>query len=300
MKQVAAFLESVGGFNLFVHDANDTFISAEIARHGVWEKFETELMMRFATDGGAVVDVGANLGWYSVVAALHIGSKGRVLAIEPEPANYALLCANIELNNLPNVTSVMAAVGETEQIVSLSLSSENRGDHRVGSALNLRDTVQVQQRPLAAICADAGLRAETVSILKVDIQGGETGLLRASCDFLSRIPSASGIFIEFSPVLLGEDREAFVDLVEALGRRIYLVDQSQRLLIPTTPRKLRRLGRRIIADAPFEDFGLDLLLTNNRAVPSSFRTFKGEVQRWKGELAAILDPWGRRQRAASR
>ena len=85
---------------LYVHGEQDQFVSRRIREHGVWEPYETSLVLRLLQPGDVFVDVGANIGYFSVLAASLVGDAGKVFAFEPDPDNFQLLCANAELNGL--------------------------------------------------------------------------------------------------------------------------------------------------------------------------------------------------------
>ena len=80
---------------------------------GVNEKYETELFKKMVQDGMVVVDIGANIGYYTLIAAKLVGNKGIVYAFEPEPSNYELLCQNIAINGYTNVVPIEKAVSKT-------------------------------------------------------------------------------------------------------------------------------------------------------------------------------------------
>jgi len=67
--------------------------------------------------GWIVVDVGAHVGWYTLIAGIKVGPKGKVLAIEPEPRNFSILCRNIHDNRLNNVISLRIALSDSDSLV---------------------------------------------------------------------------------------------------------------------------------------------------------------------------------------
>jgi hypothetical protein len=83
---------------LQVHGSADQVVSASLRDNRIWEPFETRLFVDLLKPGDVVVDVGANLGYFSIIAGALVGAAGRVFAFEPDPDNYALVQANIALN----------------------------------------------------------------------------------------------------------------------------------------------------------------------------------------------------------
>ena len=107
-------------------------VTERIVHSGVWEPVETAIMLRLLAPGMTVVDVGANLGYHAVIASRLVGPGGRVIAFEPEPRNHALLTANIKRNHCANVEVHRNAVSdEVGQSITLHLSADNLGDHRI-------------------------------------------------------------------------------------------------------------------------------------------------------------------------
>lgn len=128
--------------------------------------------------GGTVVDVGANIGCFAIVAASRTGPDGRVIAIEPDPDIFAQLEYNVQLNGLANVTALCCAVGGSNQEVTL-VSSENSlhsSTFRIvdSHAVNGRE-ISVQSRRLVDILDEMDI-AE-VDLLKLDCEGAEYEIL---------------------------------------------------------------------------------------------------------------------------
>ena len=98
---------------LYVHGPQDLHVSAAIRTHGIWEAFETSLFLSLLRAGDVCLDVGANIGYYSVLAATKVGEDGAVFAFEPESNNVALLSANLALNQCRNVCWWPVALGAT-------------------------------------------------------------------------------------------------------------------------------------------------------------------------------------------
>ena len=94
-----------------------------------WEKHETDIFLDLFRPGQNFLDVGANIGYYTCLAAAR-SPDGQVYAFEPDPDNFLLLQKNIELNNLDNVSASQAALSDKAGTLTLYKSAENLGDHR--------------------------------------------------------------------------------------------------------------------------------------------------------------------------
>ena len=94
-----------------------------------YEPSTTQLMKRLLKPGMVVVDVGAHVGYYTVLAAKQVGPMGKGYAFEPESANYALLKQNIGLNGCQNIVAIKSAVSDRSGSSALYLSALDNGRH---------------------------------------------------------------------------------------------------------------------------------------------------------------------------
>ncbi|HRU04311.1 MAG TPA: FkbM family methyltransferase [Candidatus Brocadiia bacterium] len=215
----------------------DSVDSLALAYHGVYEPFETELVKRYARPGAVALDIGANIGYYTLLMASIAGPEGRVYAFEPEPANYALLCENLRANNLGNVTTFQKAVSDREGVVCLSMSSENMGDHRIHHRGAGRRLAEVEAVTVDSLADELGGR---LCLVKMDIQGAEGLALKGMQETLKRNPQAK-VIMEFWPRRLAEcgcDAAECLGLLEGLGFRFAVIDEKLRALRPETSRTL--------------------------------------------------------------
>jgi len=84
-------------------DSRDTTVGTSLLKWGFFEKYETKLFKKSIKRGMVVLDIGANIGYYTLLAARLVGDEGKVFAFEPDPYNYSLLRKNIEANRYNNV-----------------------------------------------------------------------------------------------------------------------------------------------------------------------------------------------------
>jgi FkbM family methyltransferase len=123
--------------------------------------------------GDVFVDVGANVGTYSLWAGRCVGPTGRVLALEPQPAVLARLLAHAALNPSLPITIVPVAAGAKEETLRLSLNAANEGEASL--ALPGAEGVDVPVRPLLDVVRNAGL--SRIDALKIDVEGFEESVL---------------------------------------------------------------------------------------------------------------------------
>ena len=140
-----------------------------------------DAILRHLRPGDNFVDVGASVGYYSVVAAAIVGPHGRVFAIEPIPETYDLLRGNIALNALANVTHVAKACWTRREIVTLTVPW---GDYGLASASTPRQGRKVRVEAVPLDDLTSGL--PSVQVLKVDAEGAELEVLEGAMKTLAK------------------------------------------------------------------------------------------------------------------
>ncbi len=173
--------------------AYDAVMMPWIAYHGTWEPDESAFLRSRLAPGMTLLDIGANVGYFSILGARSVGPTGTVVAIEPEPANYALLCANLWEARAGNVEPIRAAASSFNGPISLSVSRENCGDHR-----------SFLERPLEQVLEVVGVRVDEmldrdarVDVIKIDIQGADHRAVVGMEGLLARC--APVLLVEFWP-----------------------------------------------------------------------------------------------------
>jgi FkbM family methyltransferase len=257
-------------FSIRVHRFRRCAISPSIAYNNVWEPFESEIIASLLRQGAIFYDIGANIGWYSVLASLCVGESGKVFSFEPDPENYRLLCINIKNNNLENVTTTRAAISDKSGAGTLYRSIENAGDHRLDSETPDR-SVQDQVRVLSLHdVIEQGARIP--DIIKLDTQGSEAKIL-CNISELYRISPELIIICEFWPFGLRNCGSNYKDLLDSFSRlslAAYVIDEATRSLKPTT---YDQLDEQVRTDPYLQGEGyLNLLVTaKNFALPQSLQ-----------------------------
>ena len=145
---------------------------------GCLEPLTVALFKRLLKSGDTCVDVGAHIGFHTMVAARIVGAHGRVVAIEPQPQNCADLLDNSKINKFENILLVVAAVGDHNGQVSLAVQSA--GDRSLLS-LAIPSRTDLPQRFSVPILRLDGIFAEQkladVALLKIDVEGYELEVL---------------------------------------------------------------------------------------------------------------------------
>jgi FkbM family methyltransferase len=152
---------------------------------GMLNGAELRLFLDWVKPGSVVVDVGANAGLYTLMAAQKAGPEGRVIAIEPNRALVDRLKFNVAANNLHNVSVAICAVGETTATRTLSVVDNNWG---ASTLLTFSAPVgispqRVAMRPLLQVMQD--MKVDRIDAMKIDIEGYED---RALIPFMDDAP----------------------------------------------------------------------------------------------------------------
>jgi FkbM family methyltransferase len=218
-------------------DPADKIISRVIKRDGIWEPVETALFEREVKPGYVVVDAGANIGYYTLLAARLVGATGHVYAFEPEPNAFALLQRNVHLNGYTNVTLVPTALGREPGTMQLFIATKNRGDHRIYNPTGKRSAIDVEVVTLDAFLAEH--EVSRVDLLKIDTQGAECSILAGAEQTLTR--RELSIVMEFTPAFLeavGDDPRACLTRLAGSGYAFADILEWERNVAPTDVDKL--------------------------------------------------------------
>ena len=158
----------INGMWMQVH-RHDNAVTHSLLNFATYEPFETALLTGLLRPGDVFVDIGANIGYYTLLAARAVGPTGRVVALEPGHENLRLLRSNVAANSLTNVSVLALAAGDHTGTLPLFESPTNMGDHRL-YAVDQRDHYDV-----AVIRLDDQLQqmALVPNVVKIDIQGYE-------------------------------------------------------------------------------------------------------------------------------
>lgn len=175
---------------------------------------------------GVFIDIGANVGIYSLLVATHLGSDGRILAFEPNPPAFARLSFNLRAtqegrSHWPTVRTLPIGVSDTDDSFDLYVDPGDLG----GSSLVAGDpgtqTVSVRCRPLLDVLAEEGITR--IDALKIDIEGAEDA---AMVPFLEGAPDA---LLPRVIVMENSQEQWTRDLPGALDRRGYTLAMRSRM-----------------------------------------------------------------------
>jgi FkbM family methyltransferase len=136
---------------------------------------ELDFLRQYTPPGGVFLDVGANVGTFSLVMAHHVGSNGKVVAIEPHPTTFARLAFNHAASNVPQVRLVQAAAGPSDGELMIETDGDNLGASHVVTGAASAKAIKVPSLRLTRILDEAGV--SKVDGLKIDVEGFEDHVL---------------------------------------------------------------------------------------------------------------------------
>lgn len=224
---------------LYVYSEQDQFVSRRLREDGMWEPYETSLVLSFLRRGDVFIDVGANIGYFSVIAASVVGAEGAVVAFEPDPDNCQLLRDSNALNALDcDITIVEGGLADVASDGQLYRSEDNLGDHQIYLSDEARCSV-----PITLYHGSDFLRQHVarIDLLKVDTQGSEYQVMVGLLPLLQSLPQIPRIIIELTPYSLrraGASGRALIELLATLEEPLWIIDHIEHRLVASTAEEL--------------------------------------------------------------
>lgn len=202
----------------------------------VYEPYVLNYLLKNLKKGDMFMDIGANVGIYTLIAAKLVGKNGFVISFEPEKTNYASLKNNIQENNFSNVSCINKAVSSQNGTMTLNINPLNEG----GASLNklnqyhdddevftkeeieqkFPETILEQKTEVVSVDSFLKTNNKIPSIIKIDIEGAELGALEGSTELLEK-NYAPDIIIE-----VGVGGENIIDFLEGRNYSLYTLDKN--------------------------------------------------------------------------
>jgi FkbM family methyltransferase len=226
------------GLYVYAFPRNET--SRTIFLTGLYDPNEFTYLDRILKPGGTFIDVGANMGLYTLFAAKRVAPHGAVVAIEPSSRDFSRLEAHLALNHLINVHSLKIAISNCSKEADLLIAPENISGHNTlgyfaYDSVTPQGKERVRVERLDDVVQRIGL--QRIDVLKIDIEGAE----------LHALHGAKKILKLFRPVILlevfdralkhqGCDSTQIWEFLAQEHYRLYRFDEKTALPVPAERR----------------------------------------------------------------
>lgn len=207
-------------FNIIVSKENG-MVDNEIALKGIWEPYICECLYLNLRKGDVFLDLGANIGFFSLMAARLVGEKGKIIALEPYTKLVTQFKKSVAANNMTNISIHPVACGDTVGTKVLHL----RGDNIGGSTLRpVEDDVRFSDQKnetIDTVRLDDLLATETrIDFVKIDVEGYELHALKGMVNLIEK--HRPKLLIEFTPEFYATmEGDITNELLEFLRERNY-------------------------------------------------------------------------------
>jgi FkbM family methyltransferase len=217
----------------------DRLVFLLLHRAGLMGKEEAELLNKLIRPGMHILDVGANIGLYTLLLSRLAGETGKVFAFEPEPNLFSTLCENLSVNGISNVTPFQCAAGDANGRATFQRGTFNSGDNRLGTGKSGAQSIEVEVARL-----DEMVPVRAVDFIKLDVQGYELAALNGMQQLVASSPNLHVLF-EFWPAGLHSANatpEALFKFFHDRDFRIHELEGGRPRQLNTPAALVERLG----------------------------------------------------------
>lgn len=219
----------IHGLELFLNPT-DPDLTNRILNDGAWEEMESKIIEQHLQPGDTFIDVGAHLGYYSIIASRVVGETGKVIAFEPDPVSLDYLRKNLQTNRCTNVVVEQLALSDQAGTLKLYVPDYSKS---AGSLIRTAEMdLGSKEYEVLAVPLDDYLKSGTsVALIKIDVEGAEGVILVGAKRTLEENPHVK-LIIEFFPRKLNDggfspekllgmfdaDQFSFLDINENTGQ----------------------------------------------------------------------------------
>ena len=161
----------------------------------IYGESDTEFVKKVIKKNDIVLDIGANIGYYSLIFAKLVGDSGKVFSFEPESENFKILKKNIEVNGYNNVILEQKIVSNADGKSTLYVS-EKAGSHRIYKPDNYVESLEIESISMDSYIEKNNIKK--INFIKIDVEGAELNVLQGIQKILDSNKHII-LFTEFSP-----------------------------------------------------------------------------------------------------
>ena len=227
---------------MFLHP-NDAF---RLSIYGIHGAHDFKIIKNNVKDGDNVVDLGANIGYFTLILAKLVGPTGKVFAFEPDPRNLALLKKNVEYNNYKNVIIIPKAVSNVNDKCTLYTGQKTFGQNKIYKPKKTKTQkfipIDSETVRLDDFFKTNGL-LDKISFIKMDVEGAEFLALSGMKEIL-KLNKNIKIFTEAEISYLedaGSSYDQFIDLLTENDFTFSLVDNRSETLTKVNKSQLEKI-----------------------------------------------------------
>lgn len=201
-----------------------------------FEEDEIKFLKRFLKSGDTFIDIGSNIGLFSMHAAYIVGTGGKVIAFEPTPQTFERLNENVQLNQFGNIITNNIGLSDSEGNLKLNLSSNGHDAWNTfanPSEGTHDNQVEVPVITLDNYITDHNVDTSKVALIKIDVEGWEVRVIEGAANFLKQnnAPVLMVEFTESNAFAAGSNCYELYDLVVSLGYQWFTYDAISNALI---------------------------------------------------------------------
>ena len=196
----------------------------------IYEPNQTEIVKKYVHEGDIVIDIGAHVGYYTLLMAQLVGENGKVYSFEPDPVNFQLLKKSVEINGFENVVLIQKAVSNITDKVKLFLGDDDSAINRIYDAKlgDAKESIDVESVTIDEYFKE---NDELVNFIKIDSEGSEIKIINGMKLFLSRNQELV-MMTEFFPFLIkksGDEPNQYLKSLEKSGFSLYnILDKNEK------------------------------------------------------------------------
>ena len=188
----------------------------------IYEPNQTKIVKKYVHEGDVVIDVGAHVGYYTLLMAQLVGKNGKVYSFEPDPVNFELLKKSVEINGFENVVLIQKAVSDTTEKIKLFLGDNDSAINRIYDAKlgDAKKSIDVESVTIDEYFKE---NDKLFNIIKIDSEGSEAKIINGMEKFLTKNRKLI-MMTEFFPFLIkksGDEPKQYLKSLENSGFELY-------------------------------------------------------------------------------
>jgi FkbM family methyltransferase len=223
---------SLFGHTLFLDHRDDSDLRRQLEDY---EKNTTNYMIKNINQGDNVIDVGANIGFMSLLLSKIVGQKGIVYAFEPDTTNFKILEKNIQFNSCNNIVAEQKIVSDKNGKIKFALESSGVQHH-----IARNDDLNVIE--IDSIILD-DLIKKPIKFVKIDVEGFEMNVLKGMKNIIKKNPELT-LIVEFSignQKRAGHNYSELPTLIESLGYDMFNIETNDKVALPLSDEDILKL-----------------------------------------------------------